>query len=434
MSNTKRPSHTHSHKYMLSVEDALARILKLVSVLEPVQIPILDALDQILSADVFSSMDIPPLPNSAMDGYAVRTTDLGNGSLENPVELRVIDSIAAGELPLKSVAPRTAIRIMTGAPIPPCANAVVAFENTDEIQTSSSSEKFSQIKIFESPDPFQNIRAAGRDIAKGELVLKKGTLIRPAEVGLLASMGLATASIFRKPKVGILATGNELLKPGAGKAPGMIYDSNSYSIAAATQKYGGIPEIIGIAKDNRHSIERKLKQSLGFDILITSAGVSVGDYDVVKDVLSNHGRIDFWSVNMRPAKPLAFGVLNGYKGRQVPHVGLPGNPVSALVAFEQFVRPAIRKLQGKNDYGMQTIKAVLDEPIQNVDGRRVYARVIVSIRDGEYHANLTGDQSSNLLTSMSQANGLAICPENIPEKLAGEIVDVQILDRLEDII
>ena len=419
---------------MLSVEDALARILKVVSVLEPVQTPILDTLDQILGEDIFATMDIPPLPNSSMDGYAVRTTDLGHGSLENPIELRVIGSIAAGEIPSKSVVPQTAIRIMTGAPIPPGADAVVAFENTDEIQISGNSDKINQIKIFESPDQFQNIRASGQDISKGELVLKKGTLIRPAEIGLFASMGLPTASMFRKPKVGILATGNELLERGAEQTPGMIYDSNSYSIAAATQKYGGIPVMIGIAKDNSASIEEKLKQSLGFDILITSAGVSVGDYDVVKDILSNHGKIDFWSVNMRPAKPLAFGVLNGYKDRQIPHVGLPGNPVRALVAFEQFVRPAIRKMQGKNDYGIQTIKAILDEPIHNADGRRVYARAIVSIRDGEYHAKLTGDQSSNLLTSMSQANGLAICPENIPVKLAGEIIDVQILDRLEDII
>ncbi|MEE2885697.1 MAG: gephyrin-like molybdotransferase Glp [Chloroflexota bacterium] len=434
MANTKQPSHIHNDKYMLSVEDALARILKMVSVLEPTQTSILDTLDQILSENVFATMDIPPLPNSAMDGYAVRATDLSDGSLENPIELRVIDSIAAGELPSKSVEPRTAIRIMTGAPIPSGADAVVAFENTDEIQTSDNSKNSNQIKIFESPDQFQNIRASGQDIAEGALVLKKGTLIRPAEVGLLASMGLATASIFRKPKVGILATGNELLEPGTEQSPGMIYDSNSYGVAAATRKYGGIPEIIGIAKDNHSSIEEKLKQSLEFDILITSAGVSVGDYDVVKNVLSNHGKIDFWSVNMRPAKPLAFGVLNGYKDRQVPLIGLPGNPVSALVAFEQFVRPAIRKMQGKNDYGIQTIKAILDEPIHNVDGRRVYARAIVSIRDGKYHAKLTGDQSSNLLTSMSQANGLAICPENIPVKLAGEIVDIQILDRLEDII
>ena len=213
----------------------------------------------------------------------------------------------------------------------------------------------------------------------------------------------------------------------------MIYDSNSYSVAAGVLRYGGIPKVLGIAKDTLDSMTSSLREGLDSDMLITSAGVSKGDYDMVKDVLAQHGKIDFWSVRMRPAKPLAFGMLDVPDGRQVPHLGLPGNPVSALVAFEQFGRAAIYKMLGKVGYQKPVVEAVLDEPIYNTDGRRVYARAVVTKRNGTYHARLTGDQSSNLLTSMAGANGLAICPEDTPKKEAGEIVSVQMLDWTEEV-
>ena len=210
----------------------------------------------------------------------------------------------------------------------------------------------------------------------------------------------------------ILSTGNELIKPGSEIVSNKIYDSNSYSISSAALKCGAITQILEIGKDDFNSLTSILNSIDDFDFLITSAGVSKGDYDIVKDVLKNHGEIDFWSVRMRPAKPLAFGTFITQKGKSIPHLGLPGNPVSALVAFEQFGRPSIRKMMGKNHQSRPTIRAVLEDPIYNGDGRRVFARVIVTKNNEQYKAKLTGHQNSNLLTSMAHANGLAICPEN----------------------
>ena len=273
-----------------------------------------------------------------------------------------------------------------------------------------------------------SVRPAGQDIRAGQQVLLKGTVLRPAEIGVLASLGYVEVKVIRRSVVAILATGNELSSPDGGLRPGKIYDSNSYGVATAVSSAGGNPMMLGIARDDSDSIKTKLNQGLEADMLVTSAGVSKGDYDVVKDVLTQYGEIEFWSVRMRPAKPLAFGLLNRSQGKAVPLLGLPGNPVSALVAFEQFGRPAINKMLGRGNAPRPTIKAVLEEPIHNSDGRRVYARAIVTKRDGAYYARLTGDQSSNLLTSMARANGLAICPEDLPKKETGDTVQVQMLD------
>jgi len=263
--------------------------------------------------------------------------------------------------------------------------------------------------------------------------LQKGAALRAQEIGVLASLGYSEVSVIRRPVVSILATGDELADPAGEPRPGGIYDSNSYSIASAVRQAGGVPHLLGIAGDNIEAIGEMLKQGLASDILITSAGVSKGDYDVVKDVLARQGDISFWSVRMRPAKPIAFGTLAGPDGRRVPHLGLPGNPVSTLVGFEQFGRPAIAKMLGKGDSPRPTVQAILEEDIDNFDGRRVYARVQVDKREGVYYAKLTGHQSSNLLTSMTRANGLAICPEDTPVKKAGEQVTVQMIDWPENV-
>ena len=239
--------------------------------------------------------------------------------------------------------------------------------------------------------------------------------------------------MVRRPVASILATGNELIEPTAALTAGRIFDSNSYGLASAVKRAGGIPLMLGIACDNVDSIGVKINRAMDSDILITSAGVSKGDYDVVKDALARYGRIEFWSVRMRPAKPLAFGVLQGPDGKALLHLGLPGNPVSAMVAFEQFGRAAIKKMMGRPNSSIPTVEAVLEEPIQNIDGRRVYARVVVTKRNGTYYARLTGHQGSNLLTSLARANGLAICPEDLPRKDAGQKVTVQMLDWAEDV-
>ena len=425
--------HRHHHEAMLSVEDALERILAHFHVLESEERPLLDALGQVLAEDATARHDIPPLDNSAMDGYAIQAASVADASESSPVTLKVVGAVAAGQLPNDTVEPGTTVRIMTGAPIPPGADSVVPFEETDEVERRDSGGSMDEVGV-KIPVPLgADIRPAGQDVRCGDTVIAKETTLRPAEIGVLASLGLETVTVVRRPVVAILATGDELLEAGADYAKGKIYDSNSYSVAAGVLRYGGIPKQLGIARDNLDSMNAKLREGLDSDMLITSAGVSKGDYDMVKDVLAQHGEIDFWSVRMRPAKPLAFGVLRTDEGRAVPHLGLPGNPVSAVVAFEQFARPAIHKMMGKSGLGKPRIKAVLDEPIYNTDGRRVYARVVISKKNGAYHARLTGNQSSNILTSMASANGLAVCPEDLPMKKVGDVVEVLMLDWPEDV-
>ena len=431
--NRHEHGHRHHDEAMLSVEDALERILDHFHVLDTEEAQLLDALGQVLAEDAVSTHDIPPLDNSAMDGYAVQASSVAKASEESPVTLRVTGSVAAGELPDTSVEPGTAIRIMTGAPIPPGADSVVPFEETDEIERRNAGREMSEIGVKVAAPTGADIRPAGQDVRKDTRVLSAGTSLRPSEIGVLASLGFDKVRVVRRPVVAILSTGDELLNAGDTYSKGKIYDSNSYSVAASVLRYGGIPKLLGIARDNLDSMNAKLREGLEADMLITSAGVSKGDYDMVKDVLADHGRIDFWSVRMRPAKPLAFGVLDADDGRKVPHLGLPGNPVSAMVAFEQFGRAAIHKMMGKSGLLKPRIQAILDEPIYNTDGRRVYARAVITKENGDYHAKLTGNQSSNLLTSMAGANGLAICPEDLRAKEAGETVEVQMLDWPEEV-
>ncbi len=425
--------HRHGAESMLSVEDARERILGFFDVLPPESEPILGAQGQVLAEDVFGAFDIPPLDNSAMDGFAVQADSVKGASAESPVVLAIVGTVAAGEMPSTDVAPGTAVRIMTGAPVPNWADSVVPFEDTDEAERKRSGAGRSEVGIRTEVAPGENIRLAGNDVRRGERVLEKGAVLRPAEIGVLASLGYESVRVVRRPVVAILATGDELVEPGTEAAPGKIYDSNSYTIVSAVRSAGGIPLGFGIAGDDLKSLEDKLEQAAGGDMLITTAGVSKGDYDMVKDVLASRGNVEFWSVRMRPAKPLAFGTIRVDGGRTVPHLGLPGNPVSALVAFEQFGRPAILKMLGRGDWSRPSVEAVLEDPIYNPDGRKVYARVIVTKRDGGYFARLTGDQSSNLLTSMARANGLAICPEDQQMKEAGEIVIVEMLDWPENV-
>ncbi len=421
----------HRHADMLSVEEARERVLGFFGVLPTERRPIVEALGQVLAEDVASGFDIPPMDNSAMDGYAVQAASVSGAAQDSPRVLKVIGAVAAGQIPDRAVSEGAAVRIMTGAPVPEGADAVVPFEDTDEGERRESG-KMDEIGVLAEFPRGANVRPAGQDVASGEVVLRRGAVLRPAEVGVLASLGHADATVVRRPRVAILATGDELTAPGGGLAPGSIYDSNSYGLAAAVTHAGGLPSMLGIARDDLRSLNARIEEGLNADVLITSAGVSKGDYDIVKDVLMKRGALELWSVRMRPAKPLAFGLLSA-GGRSVPHLGLPGNPVSALVAFEQFGRPAIHKMMGKPVSGRPSVRAVLDEPIYNTDSRRVYARAVVTAENGAYRARLTGHQSSNLLTSMARANGLAICPEDVPMKEAGETVSVQMLDWPEEV-
>lgn len=420
---------------MLSVEEARDRILSYFEVLPVEATPLIDSLGQVLAENLVASFDIPPLANSAMDGYAVLTSDTAGASTEHPVELPVTGVVAAGQLPDHPLEPGTAIRIMTGAPIPDRSNAVVPFEDTDELERrEGGSATPGTIGIHIETEPYDNMRGAGEDVEAGATVFESGQILRAGEIGVIASLGHASIQAVRRPVVAIVSTGDELLEPGEDHAPGKIYNSNAFSIAAMVTRYGGIPKIMGIARDTVESLESALEDALDADLVVTSAGVSKGDYDVVKDVLSSKGEIALWSVRMRPAKPLAFGVLDRKDGTKVPHLGLPGNPVSAMVAFEQFGRPALRLMMGKPQVDKPSIDAIMDDPIRNHDGRRVYARVHAYRDDsGVYRAKSTGNQSSGVLSSMAQANGLAICPDEIAMIDVGEIARVEMFDWPDDI-
>ena len=420
---------------MISVEEALEKVLACVEVLKPERRPILDCLGQVLAEDVHSTIDIPPLDNSAMDGYALRAEDTREATESSPRYLVVVGEIAAGSMPTKEVEPGTAIRIMTGAPLPEGADAVVNFEDTDEVSRKSSKEHLSHIGVLCQAKKGLNVRRRGEDIAKGHLILEKGKVLRPQEIGVLAALGHSTALVIRRPIVAILATGDELTSVDQPLAPGKIHDSNTYTIAAEVSRYGGIPKILGIGRDSVESLTEKIDAGLDADMLITSGGVSKGDYDIVKDVLAEQGEIGFWTVCMKPGKPIAFGVIKKVKGRRmrkVPHLGLPGNPVSSMITFEQFARPAILKMMGRRILTKPTIRAIIEDNIANTDGRRLFARVTVTKRSGQYRASLTGPQGSGILTSMAEADGLAVIPESSKGVKAGDMVEVQMLDWGEE--
>ncbi len=423
---------------MISVEEALERILSYFDRLEPETQPITEALGQVVAEDVAADFDIPPLDNTAMDGYAVIAADTDGADESNPVRLRVTGELAAGYVYEGKVTEGAAVRIMTGAPMPRGADSVVPFEETDEASTSSASDEGApkqrtKVAILKAAKPGANVRRAGEDVRKGDVVIPKETTLNAAQIGVLASLGKAGVRVYRRPVVAILSTGDELLDVGEPIAPGKIYDSNAYSVASMVREAGGIPRRLGIASDTVEALTAKLREGFDADMLITSAGVSRGDFDVVKDVLAKEGEIDFWTVRMKPGKPLAFGAFPVPGGpdnasRTVPHIGLPGNPVSSMVTFELFGRAAIYKMLGKSDWERPRITAIAEERITNTDARRVYARVILTKNDsGVYQASLTGPQGSGILMSMALANAFAIVPEDVPVIEPGDEVECLIL-------
>jgi molybdopterin molybdotransferase len=423
---------------VISVEQALEKVLSKINVLGEQDSPILECLGQVLAEDIYSRIDVPPQDNSALDGYAVRYEDIKGASNKNPAILKVIDMIVAGDTPHKTLECGTAIRIMTGAPTPKGADVVIGFEDTDETKRTVSSKGIpAEIGIEIEVESGANIRKAGESIRKDDLVLSHGIIIRPSEIGVLASMGRALIRVVRRPVVAILATGDELTNLGEPLPEGKIFNSNTYSVAAQVMREGGIPKLLGIAQDNEASVVNKISQGLDADLLITIGGVSMGDYDVVKDVLAKQGQIVFWKVRTKPGKPLAFGTIkrgdNSVESNDMPHLGLAGNAVSCMVNYELFVRPAILKMMGKTNLNKPSIEATVEDTISNNDGRRIFARVKVEKRNDQYFAKLTGPQGSGILTSMTSANGLAIVPENKSKVTAGEKIQVIMLDWQQDI-
>jgi molybdopterin molybdotransferase len=402
---------------MTTVEEALNRILGSITPLSLEKTDILNSLGRVLGEDIFADMDIPPKNNSAMDGYALRWEDTSGASKENPITLAVIEDIPAGHIPGKTVSSGETSRIMTGAHIPPGADAVVKVEETEKTGT--------RVKIFSEATKGQNIRFAGEDVKDGELVISSGAVIRPGEIGMMSSLGRSFINVYQKPIVAILATGDELVDIDEKVSSGKIRSSNSYSIAAQVIECGGIPLQIGIAKDVREDLIAKFRAAMRADIIISSGGVSVGDYDLVKDIMKEVGnKVEFWRVAMRPGRPLAFGTIEG-----IPLVGLPGNPVSSMVSFEQFVRPSILKMTGHKKLFRKTITATLKEEINKKSGLVHFIRAYLKHEDGKFTASTTGEQGSGILKSMVRANGLIVLPENKTWAKAGDDVTVQLIDN-----
>ena len=402
---------------MITVEEALDKILSHIQTLGTEKVSLMEALGRVLAEDIVAPRDIPPLDNSAMDGYAVRWEDIQKASQDRSVRLEVIEDLPAGFIAKKTVRRGQAIRIMTGAPIPQGADTVVPVEET----TKEGDSALISMAIAMG----DCIRHAGEDVKQGDQVISRGDLIRPAEVGMLASVGRSFVSVHQKPQVAILCTGDELVDVDEGLNDAKIVSSNSYSLAAQVKDCGAIPVQLGIARDRKEEIEQKLRQGFRADVLVSSAGVSIGDYDYVRDVLNDLGmEMIFWKVAMKPGKPLAFGMIKGK-----PVFGLPGNPVSSMVSFEQFVRPSLLKMMGHGRLFRPVIEAILKEEIHKEPGRLHFIRAFVSFEQEHYYVTTTGEQGSAILRSMIKANGLVIIPENERHIRAGEKVKVQLLDR-----
>lgn len=415
----------------LTVEEARDRILSHVSRLSVERKLLLDALGQVLADDLVAGFPIPPLANTAMDGYAVQATSTVGATESTPVELRVIGELAAGYIFDGTVGDGEAVRIMTGAPIPDGADAVVPFEETDEDvghAPRGAGALSGAVHILKAASPGANVRAAGEDVQEGQVILRARTELGAAHLGVAASLGHATVPVYRRPIVAVLSTGDEVLEPGMARRPGTIYDSNSYTIASMVREFGGLPMRMGISRDTVEDLTAMLREAVSTsDMVVTTAGVSRGDFDVVKEVLAREGDVDFWLVKMRPGKPVAFGAFTAPDGRHVPHLGLPGNPVSSAVTFELFGRSAIAKAMGRTDRPRPVVEAISDSRIEMVDDRRFFARVKLREEADGYHVSLTGSQGSGVLTGMAEADGLVVVPEGSSNVEPGERVRVMVL-------
>jgi molybdopterin molybdotransferase len=395
---------------MVTIEEAQKIILQNCIPLSAVEIPLVQGLGRVTSHDIHSPWDIPAADNSAMDGYAFSSTGLKNELLS------VSGFLPAGTESNITVATGSAIKIMTGAPVPPGCDTVVPFEDTELTGTG--------IRLKGPVKPGAHIRQRGEDVKTGDLVIGAGTVLRPPEIGMLASLGKKSFLAIPRPRVAILATGDELLEPGEALQPGRIMNSNSYSIAAQVTEAGAEPVLLGIARDDRIDTLNRIKAGLDADLVIVTGGVSVGDHDFVKEVIGLlGGSILFWKVNLKPGKPVAFAVIKG-----IPLFALPGNPVAAMVTFELFVRPALLNMMGYTKIFRPTVTATLTEPISNKGERPHLIRVLAKPTDTGYTATPTGNQSSARLSSLTTGNGL-IRVEAGGSLASGDSVKVFVMDR-----
>ncbi|HUH97413.1 MAG TPA: gephyrin-like molybdotransferase Glp [Anaerolineales bacterium] len=407
---------------LLSVREAQQRILSHFKPVETEMLSLRSCAGRVLAADIISS-DLPPFDNSSVDGYAVLARDLAGASSASPVALDVVADIPAGSSSEITLAPGQAARIMTGAPLPNGADAVIMMEDTDFNDRQAGTRAPRVVKVFKSLPAGENVRRRGMDIRTGRKILFAGTRLRAQEVGLLAMLGVANVSVYRKPRIALLSSGDELAPVELRLLPGQIHDSNSYTLSVLISDAGCEVLALGIAPDRRQAIQFLFDQAVGMnaDLILSSAGVSVGALDYVKEVVESSGKLDFWSVNMRPGKPLAFGEYRG-----LPFIGLPGNPVSAFVGFEVFVHQAVGRLAGLNAATRSRVRVRLAEAIES-DGRESYLRALVEERDGIFSAKLTGHQGSGNLLALVQANALLIVPAGVKSLAVGDQAEAWML-------
>ncbi len=400
---------------LISIGEAKALVLAEATPLPSESLPLAQVLGMVLATEIVAQHHVPPFDNSAMDGFAVRAEDTAGATAEGPVRLEIVETIAAGDVSAVTISAGQAARIMTGAPLPPGADAVVQSEVTEETAAG--------VLILEAAKQGLHIRRAGEDVMAGDLVLGPGSALGPAEIGLIASLGYPKVEVHRKPRVAIISTGSELVDVDRPLAPGQIHNSNSYSLRAQCQQVGIEPVVFGIVTDDHEATKRAMEEGLRYDVLLTSGGVSVGRFDFVKDVQDELGvERRLWGVAMKPGKPMAFGV----SGRTLVF-GLPGNPVSAMVSFELFVRPALLRLMGYRQAVRPLHKAIIAEDLASADGR-VYVVRVRAWREGSvWHATSTGPQGSGILRSMVGANGLVFVPGGWRGVKAGAEVDLLLL-------
>ncbi len=408
---------------LLSVDQARERILSHFQPVTTETLPLAGCSNRVLAQDIVAPNDLPPFDNSSMDGFAVRAADVAEGRADSPRSLRVVGDIPAGSHPTISLGPGEAARIMTGAPVPEGADAVVPVEDTNFNDRDAGAPAPAEVQVFKPAKPGWNIRPRGMDILSGEMVLYKGRVLKPQDLGLLAMLGFANVPVFRRSRVALFSSGDELLPPEAPLVDGKIRDSNSYTLAALIEDAGAEVIRLGVAKDNYDSVKALLEEAVEnhVDLILSSAGVSVGAFDFVKQVIESKGSMDFWRVNMRPGKPVAFGEY-----KEVPFIGLPGNPVSAFVGFEVFVRPALGHLSGSLEGSRRTLRVRSIEQIDS-DGRESYLRAQVQEESGSLVARLTGHQGSGNLHSLVQANALLIIPAGVKCVPAGQEVDAWLI-------
>ena len=407
---------TDATEGLTQLQEAQRIVLAATPTLGLEKISILDALGRVLGEDIVAERDNPPWNNSAMDGFAVRWEDIKQEhAIQKPVSLTVVEDVPAGKMPTQSVGPGQAIRIMTGAPIPKGADTVLKVEDTEHTPNS--------VRVFKPEPQGANIRPQGEDVKKGECIIAKGTQIRPGEAGMLAILAKSFVFAYQRPRVAILSTGDELADLDERFSEEKIINSNSYGIAAAVQEAGGIPFLLGIARDTPAALKEKMSHGLTADILVLSGGVSMGDYDFTKTVFHELGaEMNFWKLAIRPGQPLAFGKIQGKLA-----FGLPGNPVSSMVTFEQLVRPAMLKMSGHLTYGRPVLQAIFQEKFSKRTDRRHFLRGVLTQEEGVFKVRTTGAQGSGILTSMVKANCLIDIPVEVERVSPGDLVSVQLL-------